>query len=158
MRLDKMESVEEAPIGALPILATNSAVLAHLNMLQSIISRLAGNSAQCKTWCLAIVSALFGFASATKSGHVLDASIVPILILGATDGFYLSRERAFRKLYVVMVDKIRSGTYATLDVFDLGALTKITDVGSALRSWSVWPIYVGLLIAYALARMFGLPG
>ena len=31
--------------------AENPAVIAHLNMLQAVITRLAGNSAQCKTWC-----------------------------------------------------------------------------------------------------------
>jgi hypothetical protein len=31
--------------------------IAHLNHMQAIITRLAGNSLQCKTWCLAIVGA-----------------------------------------------------------------------------------------------------
>ena len=47
--------------------ANSPAAITHLNMLQAVITRLAGNSAQCKTWCVAIVSALFGLAGATIS-------------------------------------------------------------------------------------------
>jgi hypothetical protein len=38
--------------------ADNPAAIAHVNLIQGIINRLANNSASCKTWCLVIVSAL----------------------------------------------------------------------------------------------------
>ena len=91
--------------------AESTAATAHLNMLQAIITRLAGNSAQCKTWCVAIVSALFGLAGATKSGRIAVAAIVPILVFGFVDAAYLADERAYRVLYNRIVAKIRDNTY-----------------------------------------------
>jgi len=71
---DHAEGASAAPLAA----AESPAVIAHLNMLQAVVTRLAGNSAQCKTWCVAIVSALFGFAGATRSGRIAAAAIIPI--------------------------------------------------------------------------------
>jgi hypothetical protein len=49
--------------------ADNPAAIAHLNHVQAIIARLAGNSLQCKTWCLAIVGALFGLAGSLEKSR-----------------------------------------------------------------------------------------
>ena len=36
----------------------NSAVQAHISMLQGIINRMAGNSANCKNWTVTLVAAM----------------------------------------------------------------------------------------------------
>ncbi len=137
-------------------LADKPAVIAHLNMLQAIIARLASNSVQCKTWCLAIVSALFGFAGAMKSDAILAAAIVPIVIFGLVDAAYLAQEKAYRGLFNSLVDGIRNNEYALLDSFNLKAPANSGHYLAALKSWSVWPLYVGLVLVYVLARMSGL--
>jgi hypothetical protein len=119
------------------------------------IARLAGNSAQCKTWCLAIVSTLFGFAGAMKNDKLVAAAIIPIVIFGLVDAAYLGREKAYRELYNSLVNKVRGGTYALSDCFNLSPAPGAHFV-SALASWSIWPIYLGLVVAYALARTSGL--
>jgi hypothetical protein len=136
--------------------ADNPAVIAHLNSLQAIIARLAGNSAQCKTWCLAIVSTLFGFAGAMKNDKLVAAAIIPIVIFGLVDAAYLGREKAYRELYNSLVNKVRGGTYALSDCFNLSPAANGGHFFSALASWSIWPIYLGLVVAYALARTSGL--
>jgi hypothetical protein len=136
--------------------ADNPAVIAHINVLQSIITRLASNSAQCKTWCLAIVSALFGFSGAMKNDRIVAAAIIPIVIFCLVDAAYLGREKAYRELYNSAVAKIRDGTYALSDCFDLSPAASGRHFISALGSWSIWPIYLGLVVAYALARTSGL--
>ena len=73
--------------------ADNAAVIAHLNYLQAIITRLAGNSAQCKTWCLAIVSALFSFAGAFKNDKIVAIRDHPDRHLSALGRRGLSRPR-----------------------------------------------------------------
>ncbi len=136
--------------------ADNPGVMAHLNMLQAVIARLAGNSVQCKTWCLAIVSALFGFAGAMKSDAILAAAIIPIAIFGLVDAAYLAQEKAYRELFNSLADKIRNNTYSLLDSFNLKAPANGGHYIAALKSWSVWPLYFGLVLVYALARMSGL--
>jgi hypothetical protein len=83
---------DEKPVSAF-YPADNASTIAHLNYLQAIITRLAGNSAQCKTWCLAIVSALFGFANATKNDKIVAVAVIPIVIFYLVDAAYLGRER-----------------------------------------------------------------
>src|SRR5437867_5931753 len=99
--------------------ADNPAVIAHLNYLQAIITRLAGHSAQCKTWCLAIVSALFGFAGALKNDRIVACAIIPIVIFCLVDAAYLAREKRYRELYNSIVKNVRAGTHARANWFDL---------------------------------------
>jgi hypothetical protein len=136
--------------------AENPAVIAHLNMLQAVITRLAGNSAQCKTWCVAIVSALFGLAGATKSGRIAAAAIIPIVVFGFVDAAYLANEKAYRDLYNTIVGKIRDRSYGLADRFNLSAPADAGHYIWALSSWSIWPVYLGLTIAYALVLLSGL--
>jgi hypothetical protein len=122
------------------------AVIAYLNMLQAVITRLAGNSAQCKTWCVAIVSALFGLAGATKGGRIAAAAIIPIGVFGFVDAAYLANEKAYRDFYNAIVAKIRDRSYGLADFANLNATTHAEHYISALSSWSVWPVYVGLVV------------
>ena len=41
----------------------NPAVIAHINMLQGIINRIAENSRSCKQWCILVVSAILTIAT-----------------------------------------------------------------------------------------------
>jgi hypothetical protein len=136
--------------------AESPALIAHLNMMQAVITRLAGNSVQCKTWCVAIVSALFGLAGATKSGRIAVAAIIPIIVFGFVDAAYLANERAYRDLYNRIVAKIRGRTYGLADYGDLSAPAEAGHYIWALSSWSVWPVYLGLIIAYVLVLLSGL--
>jgi hypothetical protein len=101
--------------------AESPAIIAHLNMLQAVVTRLAGNSAQCKTWCVAIVSALFGLAGATRSTSIAATAIIPIAVFGFVDAAYLANEKAYRDLYNAIAGKIRSGTYVLGDFANLSA-------------------------------------
>jgi hypothetical protein len=141
-----------------PVLATaeSPAALAHLSMLQAVVTRLAGNSAQCKTWCVAIVSALFGLAGAAKSDRIAAAAIIPIVVFGLVDAAYLANEKAYRDLYNAVAGKIRSGNYTLIDFADLGAPIDAGHYIAALLSWSVWPVYLGLFVAYLIVVIAGL--
>ena len=135
--------------------ADNPAVIAHMNMLQAIITRLANNSASCKTWCLALVGALVSLAGAAKVGAIIHVAIVPILIFGFLDTMYLAQEKAYRDLFNATADRIRAGTYTMANVYKAGAARKWADVGAALVSWSVWPVYGGLIALYLVALCKG---
>src|SRR3954469_24794074 len=69
--------------------ADNPATMAHVNLLQGIINRLANNSTSCKTWCLALVSALIGLAGASKSLGIASYALLPVLLFGCLDAMYL---------------------------------------------------------------------
>jgi hypothetical protein len=132
------------------------AAVEHLKMIQAVITRLAGNSAQCKTWCITIVSAIIAFAGTTKNEAIVAVAIVPLLIFGFLDAAYLGEERRYRQLYNDMVAKIRDGCYAPEDRFVLRPQADGGDYVRALRSWSVWSVYLGLIAAYLIVRLIGL--
>lgn len=71
----------------------------HLEFVQNVITRMNTNSFQLKGWSITIVSALLAlYASSTNVIYVFVA-IVPTLIFGFIDAFYLQRERKFIGLY-----------------------------------------------------------
>lgn len=85
----------------------------HLEFLQAIITRMAGNSFQMKAWNVALATAAVGFA-ATKDSHPTAAVLaaVPSLAFWCLDAYYLGLERIYRDLYNGAV----AGTVAPFDL------------------------------------------
>lgn len=135
--------------------ADNPATTAHMTMLQGIITRLANNSASCKTWCLTLVGALVSLAGATKVPAIITFALIPIVIFGFLDTMYLAQEKAYRVLFNNVVGRIREGKYCLSDAFEAKAALKLKFVSQAFRSWSIWPVYLGLIAAYLFAHYKG---
>jgi hypothetical protein len=100
-----------------------------MTTLQNIITRLANNSASCKTWCLTLVAALLSIAGIAHSPNVVIAALVPMVM-------YLANEVAYRNLYNGLVDKIHGRTYGLDDVFKAAARPDAGCVIWAIGSWS----------------------
>lgn len=135
--------------------ADNSAVTAHINLLQGIINRLANNSASCKTWCLTLVGALVSLAGATRAPGIITFALIAVAIFGFMDIMYLANEKAYRDLYNDQVALIRDGAYKRGNLYEAKAPISLTHFGSALVSWSIWPVYLVLIAAYFVARYAG---
>lgn len=73
--------------------------LAHLQMLQAVIGRMAGNSFLLKGWSVTLVSALFALAADKANVYFVYLAYFPVPMLWALDGYFLRQERLFRKLY-----------------------------------------------------------
>lgn len=120
-------------------------VQAHLSIMQAIIERMAANSASCKAWCIALVSAVLVLvADKGKPNYALIAAIPTVLFL-VLDSYYLALERRFRGSYNSFVMKVHDGEVASSDLY------AVTPSGPALRefakcllSFSVWPLYLTL--------------
>jgi hypothetical protein len=139
-----------------PVLpADNAAVIAHVNLLQGVISRLANNSASCKTWCLTLVGALVSLAGATHVPGIITFALVPVVIFGFLDSMYLGQERSYRDLYGRIIGKIRDGSYTSANAFEARAPLGIGRVIGAFTSWSIYPVYLGLIGAYLIAYFKG---
>jgi hypothetical protein len=135
--------------------ADSPAVMAHITLVQGIINRLAGNSASCKTWCATLVAALVSLAGATHVPQIVSVALVPVVIFGFLDTMYLAQERAYRDLYKRIIGKVRGGKYTLTDTFDAGAPLRVSACFSAFFSWSVWPVYGGLVGTYLTAHCMG---
>lgn len=79
--------------------------IAHLNMIQGVINRMANNSFLLKGWSITIVSALFALAAQDKGQQFLYLSLLPCLMFWGLDGYFLWQERLYRKLYQAVSNK-----------------------------------------------------
>ena len=162
--------------------ADNEAVIKHMEMYQSIITRLASNSAGCKNFAIPLITAILGFIVVEKQAALIWLSVLPIVLFYFVDCYYLVLENQFRDSYDHDAKKIQNGTFTRKDLFNLipfkAATTKLrgsklpdhikneTDIlkinkaytrliwSKSLQSPSTLPIYVGLLVMGAVA--FGL--
>lgn len=130
-------------------------VQSYLTMLQGIVSRLAANSASCKTWCVSLVSAIAVIAAQSGKVQLLFVAIIPLIMFAALDSYYLGLERRFRDCFEQFVRKLHQGTASVDDVFVVSGHLKIRgffwEAVVASGSFSIWVFYLGLAgILYVL--------
>ena len=73
--------------------------IAHLEMVQAVITRMAGNSFLIKGWSITLVAALFALAAANTNELFIYLAYFPTFMFWALDAYFLRQERLFRKLY-----------------------------------------------------------
>ena len=73
--------------------------VAHLEMIQRVITRMAGNSFLIKGWSVTLVVALFALAAANMNESFVYLAYFPAFMFWALDAYFLRQERLFRKLY-----------------------------------------------------------
>jgi len=125
---------------------SESIKIAHLTMLQGVISRMGANS-----FTLKALAATFGSAaiavmatSDNPSPYYAVAAIIPILMFWLMDAQYLRYERAYRSLF----DHVRKGE--EIDPYSLDASPFMQDLAPVLRlalSWSVSFYYVAIFFS-----------
>jgi len=71
----------------------------HLELIQGVINRMAGNSFQLKGWSVVLVSALFALAANDARVHFVFVAYFPAIAFWVLDGYFLRQERMYRKLY-----------------------------------------------------------
>ncbi|KAB2931289.1 MAG: hypothetical protein F9K24_13680 [Leptonema illini] len=71
----------------------------HLEFIQSVINRMAGNSFQIKNWTVLILTGLFVLSGKENNYGMIYIAIVPVLFFWLLDGYYLYLERCYRGLY-----------------------------------------------------------
>ena len=117
--------------------------LAHLGMIQGIISRLAGFSANAKNLSITVVAAIAGISYQQRLPILFFAAGIVIVLFAALDIYYLAQERRFRSHYKVVVD--RPLTDARKLDLDPAKLT-FGQYLAATRSFSTGGFYLLLLI------------
>lgn len=104
----------------------------HMEMIQAVVARLAGNSFLMKGWALTLTGAFLGFAVNSKDTGIAAAALLPILAFWTLDAYYLRAERLFRALY----DRVRSSADAVEPFFmDATSGKFITGVAPDTASW-----------------------
>lgn len=153
-------------MSAILSLKENSAVQAHINMMQGMINRMASNSANCKLWCITILAAILGLFYDNKFPH-LEYCYFIVGLFYFLDCFYLGLERRFVKEqndYVKAINnneesKVASQTFLPysvqarterscwIDEKGKHFLKQLWGTVKALLSFSTTPFYGAILYA-----------
>ena len=132
--------------------ANSEAVRTHLTILQDVIRRMAGNSASCKNWCIVLVAAILVLVARTATPDYALLALLPTLLFLFLDAYYLALEQVFRNSYNAFVHNLHSdGAVGLSDLYIVrpsGPVNKQMLV--SLRSTSVWPFYLALIVAILL--------
>lgn len=129
------------------------AVQTHLQIIQSVIQRMASNSASCKAWCIALVSAILVIVATTGKPQYTLIAIIPTVLFLILDTYYLALEKMFRQSYNSFIEKLHTGEITPADLYI------VTPSGNMLRSFavsfisfSIWPFYLTLLVMTFVAK------
>jgi hypothetical protein len=131
---------------------TSPTVQTHLGILQGVIDRMATNSASCKAWCIAAVSAILVVVADKNKPNYALLSLVPTFLFLVLDIYYLAYERGFRNSYDNFVRKVHSGTLLADDLFSVRPTGGMCSLQcQAMRSFSIWAFYGIITILIVLA-------
>lgn len=139
-------------------LKENSAVQAHVNILQGIISRMAANSSNAKTWCTTIVAAIIALLFDKDKTNILNVVYVPIFMFFLLDCYYLGLERFFRKEYKSFVGSLDESSFSFTSIFKVlgpkGFLQNIGNTLGGMISFSTTPYYGVLAVLFFVIKKF----
>ena len=133
----------------------SAAVQAHLSILQDVIRRMAGNSASCKNWCIVLVAAMLVLVARTETPDYALLAVIPTLLFGFLDAYYLALEQAFRHSYNAFVRKLHAGAVGITDLYVVRPTGKINrQLLVSLRSTAIWPFYGALALTIVIVWQF----
>src|SRR6202041_1498492 len=120
----------------------------HLEMLQSLITRMAGYGASFKSYCITVVTAVIGFSFTLHRPGVAALALLPVLAFGVADAQYLRVERRFRDVF----NLVRKEGWEQMPTFDINLYSApAQSYLSAVTSWSIVWFYAPLAIGVFLA-------
>lgn len=76
----------------------------HLEMIQSVITRMAQNSFLLKGWAMTLITALFALGL-DKGSEIWLVTLLPLFSFWYLDAFFLKTERNYRELYNQTINK-----------------------------------------------------
>ena len=77
--------------------------LRHLEVIQSVINRLAQNSFTVRGWSVTLASVIFALITTqTVANELKLLTLAPIWLFWGLDAFYLHQERLYRRLYSIV--------------------------------------------------------
>lgn len=120
----------------------------HLEFIQGVISRMGGNLFYLRGWSITLIAGLLALASNKNTWNMFISVVLCMvtILFWIYDGYFLSQERKYRKLY----DKVRKMYEDQID-FSMDtrefSVYKDTSIINCMLSKTLAPFYICLLIA-----------
>lgn len=120
----------------------------HLDILQGLINRMAGNSSTCKNYCVTLVTGILALDQ-VKSAHGFTwLAMVPVLLFCFLDAYYLSLERHFIKQYSELIQRWQNDKLKSKHLFTIHPIGQRLEIFghviNAFGSYSIFPFYGAL--------------
>jgi hypothetical protein len=125
----------------------SDAAVKHLEFIQTVIARQAGNSFLLKGWSLTVAAALYGFTAAHLNWRLALLGLVVIAAFWWLDAYFLRQERLFRCLY----DDVRK-EHAGIAPFEMSTASYRSRPRNSYRA-CVWSIT--LAVFYGIVEVVG---
>lgn len=104
----------------------------HLEMIQRVVDRLAGNCFALKGWSVTVVSALFVLAAKDTNEGYAALALFPALCFWGLNAYYLRQERLFRALHKQVAKSLaEQDEEATIPLFSL----ETTPTAESVDGW-----------------------
>lgn len=125
----------------------------HLEMLQSLITRMASYGASFKSYCITVATTVIGFGFTLHRPLVSALAILPILAFAFVDAQYLRVERRFRGVY----NLVRAENWELVPNFEINLETAPAEpYWNTAISWSILGFYAPLaIVALLISVVFG---
>ncbi|WP_069997901.1 hypothetical protein [Cellulosilyticum sp. I15G10I2] len=118
----------------------------HLELIQGVISRMAGNSFMLKGWAVTLISGIFVLAGKDTDKLYFLVAYLPIIIFWGLDSYYLLQERLYRSLYDKVCktneDKIDFSLKATKEEFKSDKNCLNSCILSLTELWFYLPLAI----------------
>lgn len=127
--------------------------IAHMSMIQGVVTRLETNSFTLKALAMTLATAVLAFTGSVDHPNWIYpiAGCLPVIVFWIMDATYLRLGRLFRRLY----DAVRKGKVE--EPFSMNIKAYAPDEESVLRiavSWSICWFYLSILVAFGVVAYF----
>ncbi len=128
-----------------------------LDMIQSVITRMANNGFQVRAWMIGIVSFIIAFERQKLFSDplLLLILLLPISVFWYLDGFFLQAERKFRKLYEAVVKLRRKGDLTGLYELNPHPYSQqVESIWKIMRSKVLLPFYLMPIVLIVMVLLY----
>ena len=134
-----------------------SEVQGFICQLDSIINRMANNSANAKNWLMTLVAAAIAIQWTQSQLQNVLWLLVPTVLFMLTDMYYLGMERHFKDIQKEFIKNVRAGKDIKCTVYKISKTTKckqVCNTFSSIDSLSIWPFYSIVIVAIVAIWFF----
>ena len=125
----------------------------HLELIQGIINRLAGNLFYLKGWAITLITGLFALSSKDMNTSYMLIAYFLVIIFWGLDAYFLCKERQFRALYNDVRVLEESKINFSMDISKYTGQRKYS-LPTSIFSHTLLGFYGSLILGMILIKIF----